>query len=139
MGVLTDIYLASPETAVNYDADPQSFREVTLTAKGITDLELSTLWAIYRNEPWDVNSLDAFEHLLSRDGGERMVIALPESLITCLAESDASTIASVSKKWAATEEMVRFAQYVPSYLNDLVELAKRAELDGKRLYLWVCV
>jgi hypothetical protein len=139
MGILTDVYIASPQEAVKYDAEPQAFRDVTLSAKGIMDLELSTLWAIYRGEPWDVKFLKEFEHLLSRDGGERLVIALPESLVGYLAQSDGPKIATVAQAWAKTEEVARYAEYVPKYLEDLVALAKRALSSGKRLYLWVCV
>jgi hypothetical protein len=139
MGILTDIYIASPSTAVAFDADRKPFREVTLSAKGITDLELSTLWAVYRGEEWDVKLLEDFEQLLFRDGGERLVIALPESLVSYLAESDEAKMETVGEQWGQTEEMERHADDVEEYLASLVELAKRARSNQMRLYLWVCV
>ena len=139
MGILTDVYIATSKDAANYDADPQSFRDVTLSAKGITDLELSTLWALFRGEAWNVESLKQFEHVLVRDGGERMVIGLPDALVTYLAESNEQNLSTVGTQWAATEEMVRYSQYVQDYLRRLAVLSKRARSENKSLYLWVCV
>jgi|SRR5208282_2170450 len=139
MGVLTDVYLATPETALAYDQNPGPFAEVTVSAKGVMDLELSMLWAIYRGVPWDVQMLKDFRQLLVRDGGERLIAEIPNSLATYLADSDDARISQVSVAWAATEEMARCAQHVESHLRNLVKLAKLARSVDKRMYLWVCV
>ena len=139
MGVLADVYLATPEGALAYDENPRPFSEVTVSAKGIMDLELSMLWAIYRGVAWDVEMLKDFRQLLIRDGGERIIAEIPDSLATYLADSDEAQISRISSAWAATEEMARYSQHVASHLSKLVELAKVARISGKRMYLWMCV
>jgi hypothetical protein len=139
MGVLTDIYISTPDDALVYDSEPRRFDGCSLSAKGVMDLELSTLWCIYTGEQWDVKILDRFKQLMSADGGERTIFELPDELISLLANTDERRLAEVLPKWAATEEIDVEPSELEPYLRDLIALAKRASADGNRLYLWVCV
>ena len=51
MSVLSDIYISRNSEAVKYDTTPDSFAE-RAQYKGMTPLELSTLWAIMRGAEW---------------------------------------------------------------------------------------
>ncbi|HEX3658862.1 MAG TPA: hypothetical protein VHV55_23920 [Pirellulales bacterium] len=140
MGILTDVYVATPQTAAMYDTDPRAFRDVTLEGKGIMEVELSILWALSRNEAWSLELCQQFEEVLSSDGGERIVLKLPDSLVTYLVESSEQAVEAVGVRWAATGEMSQFSQgQIQDYLGRLSALAKLARSDGRSLYLWVCV
>src|SRR5205814_10058331 len=119
--------------------EPRRFDGHSLSAKGVTDLELSTLWCIYTGEEWDVKILQRFKHLMSVDRGERIIAELPSELVSLLANTDERRLTEVLPAWAATEELNVQPAVIEPYLRDLIALAKRASAEGKRLYLWVCV
>ncbi|HEV2296738.1 MAG TPA: hypothetical protein VGR35_23050 [Tepidisphaeraceae bacterium] len=139
MAVLTDIYISTPADALTYDRDPRRFDGATLSAKGVTDLELSTLWCVCTGREWDVKLLDEFKHLMEEDGGERIIAELPNELVSHLANTDEQRLREVASAWAATEEISTQPANIEPYLRDLVALAKRASADSQRLYLWMCV
>ncbi len=139
MGVLTDIYISTPDEALIYDSEPRRFDGSSLSAKGVMDLELSTLWCIYTSEEWDVKILERFKQLMSVDGGERIIFELPNELTSLLTATDERRMAEILPRWAATEELNADPSEIEPYLRDLIVLAKRASAEGKSLYLWVCV
>ncbi|MBS2030110.1 MAG: hypothetical protein JST54_19565 [Deltaproteobacteria bacterium] len=76
-----------------------------------------------------------------RDGGERLVIALTDSLAAALAATDAKKLHAVAKPWCETEEFWGQGEpaVVEKFLAELASLARRATDRGERLYCWVCV
>ena len=86
-------------------------------------------------------SRNARRHVADRDGGERLVMALSQSLQDALAVADEPSLRRVAQPWSGTEEF--FGQGDPAILGDcLIELAALARQGlsvGEHLYCWVCV
>lgn len=76
-----------------------------------------------------------------RDGGERLVVALRDPLVSALADSTPESRREVSARWAETEEF--WGQADPGVLarrlDELSVLARAAQDSGERLYCLVCV
>jgi hypothetical protein len=76
-----------------------------------------------------------------RDGGERLVLALPPVLGDLLADSSAARLERAAMAWAQTEEF--WGQADPGalggMLGELSELARTARSSDFQLYCWICV
>jgi hypothetical protein len=141
MSLLSDIYISSDEEAVKYDPAPATFAE-RAQYKGVSPLELSTLWAIMQGIKWDVASMDEFKCLFVIEGGERLVHSFPPTMLTALCQLTPDQIREISGKWAETDELacagadIRDIQPV---VEDMARLARLAAPSGRGLYLWNCV
>src|SRR5438094_9953650 len=102
MSVLADIYISSAAEALKYDSAPDQFAE-RAQYEGFTPLELSILWSIMRGIEWDESSLDEFECLLEKDGGERLIHRVPAQMVAELSKLTPDQITAVSGQWAAIE------------------------------------
>jgi hypothetical protein len=135
MSVLSDIYISSIDEAVNYDTAPNSFTE-RAQYKGMTPLELSTLWAIMRGVEWDVAMINDFSCLLQVDGGERLVHSFPMAMVTALDQLTGDQIRDFSEKWAATEELVCSPSEIQPVVAQMSRLARAAASSGSGLFIW---
>jgi hypothetical protein len=139
MGLLADFFLSrDDDDAIRYDEKPTSFAD-RLELKRLTELELSTLWAIMRNVEWDVSMLDQFPSILVRDGGERTILRLPDAFLTDLTGLSPADTPPVASKWAATDELGCKADDVLPVIEGLRTLALKASGTQKHVYLWNCV
>lgn len=138
MGLLSDIYISHDAEASRYDTAPQSFAEQA-QYKGITPLELSTLWAIIRGVEWDITMLNHFACLLAVDGGERLVHSFPAPMVAALSRLTPEQIRDVSVKWAATEELACPTSDIQPITEEMTHLARLATASGRGLYLWNCL
>ena len=79
----------------------------------------------------------------SRDGGERLVIALSDGIQEALASADRETIDRVAPVWLRTDEFAMSPGWsvaeVSNVVRDLSSLARRSKERGDKLYCWVCV
>lgn len=79
--------------------------------------------------------------LANRDGGERLVVRLNDSLVKALAKAPAEQLWAAATPWSETEEF--WGQGDPEALSAFVEelgdLARRANAGGGHLYCWVSV
>jgi hypothetical protein len=140
MGLLSDVYLSDSESALNYDGQPERFRtSERIQCKGLTPLEFSTLWAILQGIEWDVDSMDEFKCLLTKDGGERLIHQFPQKFVECLAGLDEKAIENAAAHWAKTEELACEAGDILPFLDELVPLAIVSCRSGKSMYVWNCV
>lgn len=105
--------------------------------KGITGIEIGTLWAILDNKAWDVNYQPEFVH--ADEEGESWLYRFPVGLTKLLASADDGALASASSQWAKTEELNCDAAELRPLLDDLRLLAQRAANEGKSIYLWGCL
>jgi hypothetical protein len=135
MSVLSDIYISLENEAVKYDAAPNSFTE-RVQCKGMTPLELSTLWAIMRGVEWDAALMDDFACLLETNGGERLVHSFPGEMVTALGQLSSDRIRDVSSKWATTEEMASSPEDIQPVVEEMVRLARSASASRRGLYIW---
>src|SRR5437667_8137551 len=104
MSIRADIYVSHDDEAVRYDSTPDQFVD-RVKYKGFTLLELSILWSLMRGTEWDEASLDDFQCLLERDGGERLIHRIPAEMVGELARLSPDQIAVLSPKWAGIEEL----------------------------------
>ena len=139
MGVLADFYLSTDDAASAYDHGSFEPEEDRAQFKGITTLELTTLWAFLDDTEWNVDMLDHFHCLLERDGGEVLVHRIPTPLVKRLKDLDERKVRDLASRWAATEELACAPEDVLPVLAELVRLSASAEKRSKGLYLWNCV
>lgn len=133
---------------------PQIGTDPTLTVfDSVTDtgvdpvVQLGSLQAILKGRDFE----DTLDEILSvpegsrnvaiRDGGERLVMAVPESTVSALAESTDEQLAQAAGPWSETEEFWGQAdpESLTALIMDLAGLARRALSDGNKVYCWVCV
>jgi hypothetical protein len=138
MGVLADIYISRNDEARGYDKTPDRFAN-RAQYKGFTPLELSTLWSLMRGTEWDIALMEEFPCLLQVDGGERLIHGLPATMISDLSRLTPEQIATLSPKWAGTEELCWSPDDAREVIESLVRLARDATESGRGLYLWNCV
>ncbi|HEV2294708.1 MAG TPA: hypothetical protein VGR35_12715 [Tepidisphaeraceae bacterium] len=136
MGVLADIYVASRNEAAEYDADPKRFAAEAASWKLFTELELSILWALLQGREWDVELMDRFENVLTKDGGERMITRLPDEFIDDILSVDEGRIEQAVNEWAVSEELGCDPEEVRPFVDDLKRLAQVARSSGRSLFLW---
>jgi hypothetical protein len=76
-----------------------------------------------------------------RDGGERLVWALPTALQDALLASDDARLRAMAVPWVATEEFWGQGDPVAAgeWLVQLRQLVRDGKEHGRRLYCWVCV
>lgn len=79
--------------------------------------------------------------VVSRDGGDRMVIPVGHRLEHALASLEQASIPQVAAAWAEAEEF--WGQVGPTDLIDpisrLVALAQQALATSQHMYCWMCV
>jgi hypothetical protein len=136
MGLLADIYLAaSDDEALKYDSLPDSFAD-RRQYKGITELQLSTLWAAILGVKWDVKSLRQFINVFHTDGGERLICRLPAAMLSDLAKLTPEQISAAAEPWAATAEMRCEPADAHSIIEGLVVSGRKAAQTNQSVYLW---
>jgi hypothetical protein len=136
MGILSDIYVASPDEAKLYDTDQKRFAAVAAQSKGFTELELSTLWAILDNCEWDENLLDEFHNILTIADGERLITRLPDALLDRLTAANDQQLTAAAEQWAATDELQCDPADARQFMNDMIRLWRLARSINKSLHLW---
>ena len=139
MSVLSDLYLAEPRHAKAYDFNQKCPEIDRAQYKGMTPLELSTLWAITLKKEWDVAMMDEFPEILVVDGGQRLIYQVPAAAVEHFATLPESEIASAAVAWAQSEELACEAGDVQPVIEAIVRLSKRGLETNRQLYLWICV
>lgn len=116
----------------------------TVSVKGIDPVvQLGTLEELLTGRPYDeiANDPRSGHIVAARDGGERLVCTITDSLLAALAQSNGDALRRVAEPWSQTEEFWGAAdpEVLADVLGDLAGLARRARADDRRLYCWVCV
>ena len=132
MSILSDLFVSEPEKAQEYAKFP-SDRLERAQFKGLTDLEFTTLWALIKNEEWDID-----EHSLEAVGepGDTWLFKFPSSFVDALSSLDQAGVSRVSPLWASTEELEWEPSEAQEVIEELVRLANLTKSNSKRLYLW---
>lgn len=130
------------EPAIGTDPDLVVHR--TVSVKGIDPVvQLGTLEALLTGRPYDdvVEDPRSGHDVATRDGGERLVVALTDSLTSALTGATDEVLDRVAVPWSETEEFVNAAEPsdLAEFLKALAALAREADTSGQRLYCWVCV
>ncbi|MGX9699302.1 hypothetical protein ACWYXK_20220 [Janthinobacterium lividum] len=146
MGLIADFFIAGPAEAIRYanrieDSDEGEEIELLLKPvqfKGITDLEIGTLWAILERREWDIDK-HMPEDIYVGEDGESWLHRFPDELTSLLASSNVDALESASEQWAKTEEIDCNAADLRPLLKDLQSLARQAATTGQSIYLWGCL
>jgi hypothetical protein len=139
MGLLSDIFISDPNDALAYgDVNAKnkinSDRYQSVKFKRLTNLEFSTLWAIIKNEEWDISKHDL--EMMS-DMGESWIFKFPDAFIADLASLDEKSITKFADLWAKTEELQWKPSETKEVIAEVVKLANLVKNSPKSLYLWV--
>jgi hypothetical protein len=132
MSVLADFYVSSPDQAASYDKEQKADQNLVASYKNITPLEITTLWAIVENREWDVALLDRFTNIPLVDSGERLIHELPNELFETLFTIPPDEMDDIANRYCRGED-------VKPIITDLVLLARIAQTQNKKIYLWNCV
>lgn len=97
--------------------------------KTITDLDISNLWAIVNDEEFDFDKHELLP-LEIDDSDDNEIFELPETFLARLAQYSVDDLATISEKWAGTEEL----QTEPSALLPIVEHLYQLAKKGKSVY-----
>ena len=141
MGLLADFFIATEEDAGRYDGEasfPESHRA---QYKGITEIELSTLFTIAQGKPVDDNDPTTHECRMVSvlDGGERVTVEVIPELVTRLARASDQEVKTWAALWGATAELDCDGDELMPLLLDLRRLAGLAATESRAMYLWNCV
>ena len=140
MSVLADLYVSTPDKALEYDAAQEALESDRAEMTGFTSIEFSTLWAIIEGKPWEEAHMDAFETLLEKDGGERMISLVPGKFVELAAALDDAGIATAAEEWAQTDELDHCEpEDLTETIEELRRVARVAKESQRGLYLWNCI
>ena len=139
MSLLADFFLSPDDAdAVRYEEEPASFAD-RLQLKSLTELELSTLWAILQGVEWDESMLDHFASVFEQQAKDSTIQRLPDALLTDLIALSPADTPAVASKWAATDELACKAEDVLPVIQDLRALASKASGTQQHVYFWNCL
>jgi hypothetical protein len=141
VSIVADFFVASPENARAYATaethDGLQLHLVPTRHKGITPLELGTLWAILEGCEWGVERHDIPDESPAEDGNS-WLCRFPQPLVQLLADSSDGDLALARTHWAATEELGCAPEALEPVIADLQRLARQAIETGREMYLWGC-
>src|SRR5262245_33513025 len=136
MSVLSDFIIATEAQAQEYGRSQSGVpASDVLELKGLTLVELSTLWALMRGEVWSDALLDAFPAVPTGDGSDSSMTELPAEFLAKLTGLDYD-LDKVAGQWAATEEMGCDALSARTLISDLARFAGQAHKTNQSVYLW---
>jgi len=144
MGIIADIFVATPEAAADYEASQLRGRSAHIEKyqpaeyKGLTPIELSKLWALIASEKWNIE-----KHMLTEvsfgDGHESWLLSFPDPFVRLLANLNDKQVDQYAVEWAKIEAF-QIADSTSTDIRpivvDLRRMAKLAMTTGKPMYLW---
>ena len=142
MGILADLFVATPPEAATYEETLLRNRVVAeerfapAQYRNLLDLNFSILWSILANETWELEK-HQLKAVILEPPGETWLFEFPAPFVRFLAELDDDEAELAAAKWAATEELQcwKTSDTLPVIL-DLRRLARSTMSTGDGLYLW---
>ena len=143
MGVLTDLFIATDSQMQQLgDHDIPLHMYPVIDIKGVDHIKLATLQCLVMGRAYDISIIDEFDLVHERSEDGPWVYGLPEPLVDGLVALDIHEISQVAEAWAATDE-VRLDNWprsaVEAVLRRIVELVKQAQVEGKEVFMWICL
>lgn len=143
MGILADFFVADSAEGLRYanrfsDSDEGEEIEELLQPhryKGITSLELGTLWAILEGEDWDVKK-HMLDFVQTGENDESWLNRFPEELTQLLMMASDDQLQGVAISWAKTEELNCEPEDLKPILLSLHKLSKESVATNRWVYLW---
>ncbi|HMF41322.1 MAG TPA: hypothetical protein VKQ32_11525 [Polyangia bacterium] len=134
MGLMTELFISTPERAATYAGDARAqFERVQLG--GLTNLEFETLWAILAGEAWDPDK-HALREVTSTDS--QWVFEFPAPYLAIIRSLSEEAKKSAAVAWADTEELAGSSPAeLSAVIDQLVAASQSAANAGQRLFVWV--
>lgn len=126
MSQLNRIFIATFDDVL--DNQTQNFQQV-FDFSGITDLDISNLWAMVNDESFDFDKHEILP-LDDIDDDEQEIFELPKAFLTRLAQYSTDDLATIAEQWANTEEL----QTEGNTLLPIVEHLYQLATTGKAVY-----
>jgi len=144
MGIIADIFVATPEAAADYEASQLRGRAAHIKKyqpaeyKGLTPIEFGTLWALISGEKWSLK-----KHMLTEvsygNGQESWLLSFPDPFVRLLANLNDKQVDQYAGEWAKTEafQIAGLTRTdIRPIIVDLRRMAKSAMTTGKPMFLW---
>jgi hypothetical protein len=134
MGLMTELFVATPERAATYDAHSEGrFEHVKLGR--LTHLEFEMLWAILEGKAWAPKT-HALREIRSTDS--QWVFEFPARFLGILPSLSDAAKASAAAAWADTEELADAspADLAP-IIESLIALSRSAAESGQGVFVWI--
>jgi hypothetical protein len=159
MGILTDVFIATEAelaaTQFEGSGTPSDFFP-TVQGKYFDPVELAVLEAIVTEQKQDPGTLTGMisQPIRGDESSEQWINLFSERLVTRLAELTEASISHYGARWASSieeewrgprakpltqKDAATHSADVTQYLQALCQLARRAQAEGKRMYLWTCL
>jgi hypothetical protein len=134
MGLMTELFVATPERAATYDVDSgPTFERFQLG--DFTNLQFEMLWAILEGEEWDPDK-HGLREIVCRDDGAQFVFQFPPPFVERLRSLTADAKVSAAATWAAMEEVSADQADVAPIIDNLVALSEAATKGVHGLFVW---
>ncbi len=137
MSILSDFFIATPDSFLEYGSTEDFPAEDRCQFKYITPLEAAGISAVLRGEDDPIDLLDEFP-LLSPEDAEDWTMGVPADMTKSLAELTDSQVPDVAQCCAdmTAEELGWSAADFQDILIQLRALSQRAVDTKKSMYLW---
>jgi len=137
MSVLSDFIICGGSDVPDYDGIEEFSDADRCQLKSITPLEAAGLLEALREEGDRIAMLSEFP-TLTPDDAEMWITGLPDDFVSRLAALDTDGIATAAERFSriTAEELGCSTDDSISMISDLAALARRAQAEQKRMYLW---
>ena len=142
MGILSDLFVATPAAANDYAASILRGRAVHTAKyhpaeyKGLTTLEFGMLWALIEGAEWEIDK-HMLEEVSYGEGNGSWLCRFQSPLVDLLSQLTDAHIDKYAAAWAQTEELSgSTASDLRPIVADLRRLAIDARNSGQQLFLW---
>ena len=136
MAILTDIFVAPPKEAQEYEGLAQAGRFDVFEGaqfKGLTTLEFCMLWAMLQRAEFDFDR-HALESLAPE--GETWLFRFPPEFVEQLAALTPAAVKRFAKSWAEIDELQWDPTETEEVLVEMVRLAKLAIASKQGMFFW---
>ncbi|GAB4450376.1 MAG: hypothetical protein Fur0028_05800 [Bacteroidales bacterium] len=140
MGVLTTLIIGKKE---NIDEilsceDPTEQYDC-IEYKGVDTVKISTLYAISKNEEYDMDTHHSIQSFGEEEDGP-WVFKFPEDLTKTFASIDSDKIPSIAEKWLSTEELEMDGWNFDDskkVITEIVNHSKKALESNSEILVWM--
>jgi hypothetical protein len=137
MSLLSDFFITTESDVSFYDGDPSFSGSDRVQLNRITPLEAAGLLEALRGGGDGVEMISEFPLLTPQDA-DAWTMGVPDDFVSRLAGLDDGSVRDVAKTFAdiTVEELGWSSDDAFPFVRDLSTLARRAQTEGKRMFLW---
>ena len=139
MGVLTSLIIGKKEDIDEIlSCDDPNEKYDCIEYTGVDTVKISTLYAISKNEEYDMDTHHSIESFGEEEGP--WVFKFPEDLTKTFASIDSGKIPSIAEKWLSTEELEMDGWNLDDsteVIKEVVNHSKKALESNSELLVWI--